>query len=304
MVTLKESTKRVKSSKKKNVKKFKQKDSLRSSEKTEDVDVSYDNDSERVNESDQESSGISEIGEENHMDSEDTLDTTENADNVIGNPSWADAMQKILRTKKPKRKKTIVLSKAKKLCDVIQKKKEDSVPFEIAGQDGEIKNEKLDSKASTEVGKPVKDTKKHKKDVNVNIRVKPSISDREREKRLQKIATKGVVQLFNVVRQQQIEIDKRLFTAGPSERKREKVLKSIDKCAFLDVLMGESKSIPVDNPVKKDNHTKPRQSNEDGKLWSVLRDDFTMGAKLKDWDKKAPEDEDSSAPEDVDSEDD
>lgn len=36
------------------------------------------------------------------------------------------------------------------------------------------------------------------------------------------------------------------------ERKREKVLKEIDKCAFLDILMGGSKSIPVDNNVKNE----------------------------------------------------
>jgi len=35
-------------------------------------------------------------------------------------------------------------------------------------------------------------------------------------------------------------------------------------------------------------------------MWSVLRDDFVMGAKLKDWDKKNIEEEDSS-PEDMDS---
>lgn len=37
-------------------------------------------------------------------------------------------------------------------------------------------------------------------------------------------------------------------------------------------------------------------------MWSVLRDDFVMGAKLKDWDKKnVEEEEDSSAPEIMDS---
>lgn len=40
---------------------------------------------------------------------------------------------------------------------------------------------------------------------------------------------------------------------------------------------------------------------KDDKIWSVLRDDFVMGAKLKDWDKKDVEEEDSSAPEDINS---
>jgi len=38
---------------------------------------------------------------------------------------------------------------------------------------------------------------------------------------------------------------------------------------------------------------------KDDKTWSVLRDSFVMGAKLKDWDKRN-EEEDSSAPEDMD----
>jgi len=58
------------------------------------------------------------------------------------------------------------------------------------------------------------------------------------------------VQLFNAVRQQQMEINKKLSQAGPLERKREQVLKNIDKNAFLDILMGGSKSIQVHNAPK------------------------------------------------------
>lgn len=43
---------------------------------------------------------------------------------------------------------------------------------------------------------------------------------------------------------------------------------------------------------------------KDDKIWGVLRDDFVMGAKLKDWDKKnTEEEEDSSAPEEIDTDD-
>jgi len=68
------------------------------------------------------------------------------------------------------------------------------------------------------------------------------------------------VQLFNAVRQQQVEIKKKLSQAGPLERKREQVFKSIDKNTFLDVLMGGSKSIPVDNTVKSE---KPVEQTDD-----------------------------------------
>ena len=55
-----------------------------------------------------------------------------------------------------------------------------------------------------------------------------------------------------------MEIEKKTEEVGPSESKREKVLKSIDKRAFLDVLMGGTKSIAVDNSgtgIKNENAT-------------------------------------------------
>lgn len=61
-----------------------------------------------------------------------------------------------------------------------------------------------------------------------------------------------------------MEIKQKLSQAGPLERKREQVFKSIDKNAFLDVLMGGSKSIPVHNAVKSD---KPvEQTNDNDKV--------------------------------------
>ena len=68
------------------------------------------------------------------------------------------------------------------------------------------------------------------------------------------------MQLFNAVRQQQVEIKKKLSQAGPLERKREQVFKNIDKNAFLDILMGGSKSIPIDNGVKSE---KPVMQTDD-----------------------------------------
>lgn len=209
-----------------------------------------------------------------------------------GNSGWADAMRKILQTKKPKRKKTIVLSKAKKLCDTKEKEDKESSLFDIEKVKEEVKEIK-------EEGDVVKKPKEKK----LGIRVKPSIMDRERERTLQKIATKGVVQLFNAVKQQQGEINKKLSEAGPLERKREQVLRSIDKTKFLDVLMGGSKSISVDNDVKnEEQENKKLEKKKDKETWSVLREDFVMGTKLKDWDRKE-QDEDSSAIEDMDSDD-
>lgn len=213
-----------------------------------------------------------------------------------GNSGWADAMRKILQTKKPKRKKTIVLSKAKRLCDIKEKEDKESSLLDI---------EKIKEEVNSQEIKEEKDVvkKPQLKEKKLGIRVKPSIMDRERERTLQKIATKGVIQLFNAVKQQQGEINKKLSEAGPLERKREQVLRSIDKTKFLDVLMGGSKSISVDNDVKnEDQENEKLEKKKDKETWNVLREDFVMGTKLKDWDRKE-QDEDSSAVEDMDSDD-
>lgn len=213
-----------------------------------------------------------------------------------GNSGWADAMRKILQTKKPKRKKTIVLSKAKRLCDIKEKEDKESSLLDI---------EKIKEEVNSQEIKEEKDVvkKPQLKEKKLGIRVKPSIMDRERERTLQKIATKGVIQLFNAVKQQQGEINKKLSKAGPLERKREQVLRSIDKTKFLDVLMGGSKSISVDNDVKNEEQENEKlEKKKDKETWNVLREDFVMGTKLKDWDRKE-QDEDSSAVEDMDSDD-
>jgi hypothetical protein len=63
-------------------------------------------------------------------------------------------------------------------------------------------------------------------------------------------AHRGVVQLFNAVDQQQKRLESQLKEAGGSEIKRDKVMRSLDKRAFIDILMGHSHSEAVDSPVK------------------------------------------------------
>lgn len=47
---------------------------------------------------------------------------------------------------------------------------------------------------------------------------------------------RGVVQLFNAVRKHQKTIDKKVKEAGGSERKKAKLLSSVSKKDFIDVL--------------------------------------------------------------------
>jgi len=221
------------------------------------------------------------------LDSDPDTEAIDEDSRVLLNEGWADSIAKILRTNKPKRKKTLVLSKAKKLTDPVKKVKTEN--YEIATIDGQVKKEEtiIEEKVSE------KDLPRKKKRVLPNLRVKPNILEKDRERTLQKIATKGVVQLFNAVRMQQKDISKKLDEAGPLEVRKEKVLKNIDKRAFLDVLMGEKSSIVDDEFTNKDKNQKQTTKDKNQKnerkrepSWNVLRDDFLMSAKMKDWDKE------------------
>jgi len=139
---------------------------------------------------DEDDSNYEENKEEDELDSlsemeEDTGDASFDAGS-ISNAGWADVMQKILKTNKPKRKKTLVLAKAKKLCDIKIKEKKEDISFEIDGIKEEIKTESEEVIDKTSVTAPTKSRIKKK----TGIRLKPSITDREHERMLQKIATK------------------------------------------------------------------------------------------------------------------
>ena len=49
--------------------------------------------------------------------------------------------------------------------------------------------------------------------------------------------------MFNAVRKQQKDIDEKLNQVGSSIRKREKVMKSVSKGAFLDMLKGTNANV-------------------------------------------------------------
>lgn len=210
------------------------------------------------------------------VESDSSTSEDDNKDGLITNEGWADSVAKILSSNKPKNKKSLVLSRAKKYSAVVKVEKESTPAFEVIGDvpaaTPVVKNE--ESITSEPPAKRVKQSKP-------SLRVKPNILEKDREKLLSKIATKGVVQLFNAVRNQQKTLQKEMDRNDLSEGKKEKILKKFDKRTFLDTLMGQSKSIIVD---EKASATKNEvKDEEDTPQWSALRDDFMMGAKMKDW---------------------
>ncbi|VVC43525.1 Ribosomal RNA-processing protein 15 [Cinara cedri] len=210
----------------------------------------------------------------------DILPANEDKNLKMSNPSWADAMSKILKTKK-KKGKSLILSKAKiisatDLNKIKQEIEDIDDTFEIVDKGGQkvvipenaryIKEEKPDLEI---IETKIPNRIRIREQVLMG-RQKPSVTDRVKEKNLSKIATKGVVQLFNLVKQQQRTVEKKLKTVGPSILKQDKVLESIDKKSFID---------SIDHRMEHD---------EVG--WDVLRDDFMGGTKIKNWDKQTEND--------------
>jgi len=180
---------------------------------------------------------------------------------------WADAMAKVLNIgKNSKSDKPLLLSKAKK--DV---------------------NEVKDSESKSGEKPSVRRAKK--KEIAEMGRKKPDIvKDRIKEKRLAKMATRGVVQLFNAVRDQQKTLKTSLNKAGLSTTKRDKVYKNLDKDAFLDVLSGKKNKLVSSNASQNGHKKVPKmevKEEDDDGTWSVLKDNFMMGAKMRDWDKES-----------------
>ena len=92
---------------------------------------------------------------------------------------------------------------------------------------------------------------------------------REHERALQRIATRGIVQLFNTVRKQQ------QHSSSSSSAKKEKKESSINKGQFLDMLKTIDSDEVSGKATKKNQQTKPVR-------WNVLQDDLMASVKDDD----------------------
>ena len=112
---------------------------------------------------------------------------------MYGNFGWADAMSKVLKSSKPKAKKSIILSKAKKDADIlkiISAQESSSASFEIDAVKKETIVEDPDLvRRNAHLEKMLR--RQRRKEWDLVGRVLPSITDdRERERILCKIATR------------------------------------------------------------------------------------------------------------------
>eukprot|EP00092_Neocalanus_flemingeri_P027735 GFUD01030107.1.p1 GENE.GFUD01030107.1~~GFUD01030107.1.p1 ORF type:complete len:321 (+),score=128.41 GFUD01030107.1:50-1012(+) len=232
-------------------------------------------DVDQSDESGEDDSGDNESDDES-KDNDDEHETDEEEDE--GNVGWADAMSKVLAMGKNSVGTVSILSKAKK--DNVKKTTVVNTGIE-GGSDGEqvVQEKKYE---------PLALRKARKRELDSIGRKRPDVLERNAEKTLAKIATRGVVQLFNAVRDHQKDIKGQLKEAGGSFRKQENVFKNMDKNGFVETLTGKSMSKPLaEPPAKKPKSEVKEENDENQSTWNILRDDFMLGAKMRDWDKES-----------------
>ena len=244
----------------------------------EDYDGGDDDDDEEEQEEEEEDDD-----EDDDEDDEPQLGEPESEDETVGNAGWADAMAKVLAMGKNSSKPVSVLSKAKKGNSTKRK-----------SCDGEGEGSSDSDPEPEKKLEPLAVRKAKKKEIDSIGRKMPNVLERNSERILSKIATKGVVQLFNAVRDHQKDVKTKLKDAGGSFRKQEKVYKNLDKRSFIEMLSGKSGSEQQaggdSRGVKKQKlETAGSGASTESSSWNILRDDYMLGAKLKDWDKDSDE---------------
>ncbi|XP_036133408.1 RRP15-like protein [Molossus molossus] len=208
-------------------------------------------------------------------DNEEEVDPCDrDSENAVGasvgtSAGWADAMARILSKKTPGSKPTILVKNKE-----LEKEKE------------KLKQERLEKRKQLD----------KKREWEMMCRVKPDVvQDKETERNLQRIATRGVVQLFNAVQKHQKNVDEKVKEAGSSIRKRAKLMSTVSKRDFISVLRGLEGSASEKSSAGRSPKAAQAEASEEGPGWTILRDDFMMGASMKDWDR-ASDRPDSSPP--------
>eukprot|EP00557_Chaetoceros_sp_GSL56_P005675 CAMPEP_0176498630 /NCGR_PEP_ID=MMETSP0200_2-20121128/12436_1 /TAXON_ID=947934 /ORGANISM="Chaetoceros sp., Strain GSL56" /LENGTH=372 /DNA_ID=CAMNT_0017896875 /DNA_START=28 /DNA_END=1142 /DNA_ORIENTATION=- len=135
------------------------------------------------------------------------------------------------------------------------------------------------------------------KDSDSSIVAKAMAREIEVESMHRRVATRGVVALFNAITQHQQQKSQQQADVSTKSKKNIDI-KSMSKHGFLDMLKKTS-STSKDPTSKQESNSKENnasnQNKKNSKGWNALKDDFLMNKKLKDWDKALSGDEESDA---------
>ena len=106
----------------------------------------------------------------------------------------------------------------------------------------------------------------------------------ERERTHRRVATRGVVALFNAISQHQNKPETESTTKGHSAFEKDNSVKKLTKHGFLDMIKSKAKSKTMEEEKATPELAAPR--------WNAMRDDFMMDSK-KNWDQESSSSEGS-----------
>lgn len=93
---------------------------------------------------------MEEDGADADAESVSSNDENDSGHGLVTNEGWADSVAKILGSSKPKNKKTLVLSRAKKHSEIVKKVIEEKPAFEVIGEKKEAKPDIKSEEPSSE----------------------------------------------------------------------------------------------------------------------------------------------------------
>ncbi|KAI8808126.1 Rrp15p-domain-containing protein [Cladochytrium replicatum] len=161
--------------------------------------------------------------------------------------------------------------------DVGQTSKEKPILSKRKSIARQIENAALENKAR----KALADEKKERQDKD---RVIPDVTTIDYEKRLRKIATRGVVQLFNAIRIAQKSAEEVKATTSSTE-----TIKEVTKGTFLTMLKGPKPAAGVSISTKANTNQSGSGSSSGGVRW--LSSDYMTAPAQKHWDEKNSDDD-------------
>lgn len=132
------------------------------------------------------------------------------------------------------------------------------------------------------------------KGTDSSIVAKAMAKEIEVESMHRRVATRGVVALFNAITQHQQQKAQQQVDSS-SKSKKNNDIQTMSKHGFLDMLKktGSSKEQSSKQEANTVDNTQPTKEKKSSKGWNALKDDFLMNKKMKDWDKELSDDEDS-----------
>ncbi|XP_057290076.1 RRP15-like protein [Hydractinia symbiolongicarpus] len=159
------------------------------------------------------------------------------------------------------------------ISKILAKPLPESVPA-ILSKSKKSQKRKLEMREELLIKKDKAEERLEKREKN---HVLPTRSNAQKEVLLKRIATKGVVKLFNAVSAHQKLVSEKMKEAK-TEARKSKAVETVTKSSFMDLLK-------TNKDKKKSEEENSKENDKQNKKWDVLRDDFMLGASMKDWDK-------------------